>query len=233
MSSETVASRSGLELPFSWWDGLVALALFVVAGVPGSLLGSPNELTQLLTAALLAGYLFARRRLDRQSVFGVSFEWPSVLVGAAMGLLLVFVTGITMYAIRLATGYDHPVYPDWVVFRSVMEVPLLALLGSILFAPLVEEVLFRSMLYRGLLRSMALLLAAVVSALTFAAAHYLEDGGVVRAVGAAVMSVAAIWLFHRSHSLWPAIALHATFNGAVIAIGYVSAQIVGWGTTLT
>jgi membrane protease YdiL (CAAX protease family) len=160
-------------------------------------------------------------------------EWRSVFVGAAIGLLLVFLTGLTIHAIRLTTGYDHPVYPDWVIFLSLIEVPLLALLGSILFAPLLEEILFRSMLYRGLLRSMALALAAVISALTFAAAHYLEDGGVVRAFGAAVMSLAAIWLFHRSRSLWPAIALHATFNGAVIVFGYVSAQIVGWGTTLT
>ena len=233
MSSETVATGTGLELPFRWWDGLAALALFVVAGVPGLLLGSPSELTQLITAVLLAGYLFARRRLDRQSVFGARFEWPFVLLGAAIGLLLVFLTGLTIYAIRFTTGYDHPVYPDWVVFRSLVEVPLLAVLGSILFAPLVEEILFRSMLYRGLLRSMALALAAVISALAFAAAHYLEDGGVVRAAGAAVMSLAAIWLFHRSRGLWPAIALHATFNGAVITIGYVSARIVGFGTTLS
>jgi membrane protease YdiL (CAAX protease family) len=89
------------------------------------------------------------------------------------------------------------------------------------------------MLYRGLLRSIGLASAAILASLAFGVIHYVDDGGLLRSAGAIVMSLAAIWLFHRSRSLWPAITLHAGFNGAVIVFGYVSAQIVGWGTTLT
>ncbi|MDQ6963708.1 MAG: CPBP family intramembrane metalloprotease [Mariprofundales bacterium] len=82
----------------------------------------------------------------------------------------------------------------------------------LLLAPLVEELLFRALLYRMLEELVGRWLAIVGSALCFALAHGLLlspqlAGGVLFA-----------WLYMRSGNLWLPIILHAGANGALLLL---------------
>jgi membrane protease YdiL (CAAX protease family) len=227
-----VEIKAGLELPFRWWDGFVVLALFLLAGLLSLLFELDVFVGQLAAVALITAYLAVRDRLDEKTVFGDRPTSRQVAAGALLGVLSVVLVALVVVVGRGLTGWHDPVYPDWVVFRSLVEVPLPALVGTVVVAPLLEEIMFRSILYRGLLASLALPLAAALSAVIFSGAHYLEDGGLARAVATFLISIAIIWLYHRTRSLWPGMALHATFNALIVLFGYVAGRIVRWGSVL-
>lgn len=227
------AAPTSLGLPFRWWDGVVAVVLWFASGFAHLFIQGSRFWYQLIAAGLVVGYLTIRRRLSRRTIFGEPLARRDAWLAVGLGLALTLFTAGVVAALRLASGYEHPVYPDWVVFQPYIEIPITALLSSVLLAPVIEEVVFRSILYRGILRSGPVWLAAGVSALVFGLFHFLEDLGLIRAVGAGVLSLVVIGLYNRTRSLWSAIAVHATANTALIVYGYIAARIVGFGQTLT
>lgn len=233
MTDQEFPTKAGLELPFRWWDGVIALLLFILGGVPSALSGVGVFWTQLVSGILIVVYLGLRSRLGGRVVFGVRPSGRQFLAGVGMGILWVGLVGAFIAIAVAMTDYHDPVYPDWVVFQSYIEVPITALIGTVVLAPVIEEVVFRSILYRGLLRSMVLPIAVGISAGVFGAFHYVLDGGWVRAVGSFLLSFVLVGIYNCTRSLWPAIAVHATFNGVVVLFGFIAARIVGWGTTLT
>jgi membrane protease YdiL (CAAX protease family) len=129
----------------------------------------------------------------------------SVLAGAGIGLL----------AGGLALGYLHLArMTDWIELPTPPTGERTALvLLAVLAAPLVEEVLFRGLLFQGLLRSVGLPFAVLWSAAVFAAVHPMPSWPPVFALG-----IATALVFHRSRFLPAAIAVHAAYNLVVVAL---------------
>ncbi len=84
------------------------------------------------------------------------------------------------------------------------------LVGTVLFGPFAEEVLFRGFLFTVLWRRARWPwpVALAVSSVAFGLAHQYGLAGVVLAFGGAVLA----WVYYRWGSLWPAIGLHAWMN---------------------
>jgi membrane protease YdiL (CAAX protease family) len=90
---------------------------------------------------------------------------------------------------------------------------VLFFIGAVIFAPLVEELLFRGVLLRGLLRKFTPAIAVLVSAVIFALVHYIGDPNTAPFLPAlaglgAVLAVAAL----RTGDLSMSIFIHAGFN---------------------
>ena len=111
----------------------------------------------------------------------------------------------------------------WLVPLSDWEVAMFARMGSGSFsnvvyacvlAPVLEEMLFRGIILRSFLRQYAKWTAIVGSATLFGFAHM----NIYQFVGALIMGVFLGWLYERTRSLLPCIALHATFNSTVTAM---------------
>ena len=81
-------------------------------------------------------------------------------------------------------------------------------------APLTEEVFFRGFLFAGLRRATPWLVAAVISAGIWALFHYTGPGSWGVVLQLAIFGVWLSWLYQRTGSIWPPIAVH-TFNNAV------------------
>lgn len=108
---------------------------------------------------------------------------------------------------------------------------MIPLVLSVLFVPVVEEIAFRSIGHRGLARRVNTVVAAIVVSSWFALLHHADD---ISFVGRTfLLSLLMIWLMHKTQSLWPAIAAHASHNALVVVLGAIEAQIVRWGRTLT
>jgi uncharacterized protein len=89
----------------------------------------------------------------------------------------------------------------------------LFVMGAVVLAPIVEELLFRGVLLRALLRKMAPATAIFVSAVIFALVHYVGDPNTLPFLPAltalgAVLAVVAL----RSGNLSTSIFIHAGFN---------------------
>ncbi len=87
-----------------------------------------------------------------------------------------------------------------------------SLLGSLVFAPVFEELIFRGLLYGTLRVRLAWPLAALGSALVFALAH---GYGVAGFVSVFLSGLLWAWSYERTRSLLPAMAAHAANNAAV------------------
>ena len=87
----------------------------------------------------------------------------------------------------------------------------LALIGVAVVAPLVEEVLFRGVVFGWMRGRVALPVAVVGSAAVFAAAHVLYRQWTLLPPVFAIGCVLAL-LYHYSRSLWPGIVVHASIN---------------------
>lgn len=85
-------------------------------------------------------------------------------------------------------------------------------------AALVEEILYRGLLYGWLRRRMGVALAAPASALIFTFSHvYVFAAGIPFVVEMLALSILLALLFELSRSLWPGILCHALNNLALMA----------------
>jgi uncharacterized protein len=85
-------------------------------------------------------------------------------------------------------------------------------------APISEEIFFRGFMFKGLRRGTPFIAAALISATIWGVFHYTgpDTWGVVLQL--AVFGVALAWLYERTGSLWPPIAVHAVNNALAFAI---------------
>lgn len=89
-------------------------------------------------------------------------------------------------------------------------------------APIVEETIFRGLLYGWLRSRLGVAAGIVISALVFSVAH----GILMLAPALAVTGLVLALVYERSRSLWPAIIVHGTIN-AVMTIALYAALAAG------
>lgn len=230
------APRRAPEAPGFWWRVLAppgaVLAAFValIAGA-GLLSLSPigddalNAILAFGTSLLLLafGYLLWRSLPAHDRRLAVSR--PADLrrtvragVGAGIGLL------VLALVIVAAGGAVNPA-----VERRLEEVEdigtapwqlALLVVALVVLAPLGEELLFRALLLRGLVRRLGFPVAAVISGLAFTAAHI--DAYLLwpRAIALVLTGVGLAWLYRR-RGYWAAVSAHATVN-AIAAIALIA-----------
>lgn len=138
--------------------------------------------------------------------------WRELLIG--LGIAAGFgaaVLGIDM-TVRLFIpgGIIMPV-----IGRSVVKDPLLYLLVGCIFAPLVEELFFRGIIYGWIRRSQNVTVAVLVSAVLFASMHgFLSP---VQLIGGIAFAVIYEW----RGSIWAAYVLHVLANAGIWIIGLI------------
>ena len=140
--------------------------------------------------------------------------WLAVQLAARAALLTVLAASVSP---RFAIGYAEGNVP-------VMggRATLLMLLGAVVVAPVMEEVAFRGVLLRGLMRRMSFWPSALASSAVFALLH-LASVTSVFAIPTVLLTVLAFGmlqclLVRRTGNLGPAIAVHGTLNLVVTAL---------------
>ncbi len=101
---------------------------------------------------------------------------------------------------------------------------ILRLAMVVLWAPLMEELLFRGVLYGGYRRSFGPTRAALLTTLIFWALHMTEFIHFpLAAFAIAAMAVVALWMRLRSSAIGPAVAAHFSYN-SVLALLQIAAS---------
>jgi membrane protease YdiL (CAAX protease family) len=183
-----------------WW-----LAVFEMA----------TGLAMLLPALVLAErHLFSPAGLPLRDAIGLGIaRGGGVPVMRTVAIVLAAVTlgdlviGLVADAFG-ATGHWTEWFDDDLVFGTPLEASATAL-AAVVIAPVSEEILFRGLLYATLRRRLAWSIAALLSALAFAAVHgYTVHGFASVAWSGFVWA----WAYERTRSLWPAMIGHAVTN---------------------
>jgi membrane protease YdiL (CAAX protease family) len=88
---------------------------------------------------------------------------------------------------------------------------------GLLFAPLIEECLFRGILYGGYRHAMGPTGAAVLTTFIFWALHLGETARYWPAmIAIAILALVALWNRLRSSAIGPAVAVHIGYNGMIV-----------------
>ncbi len=147
-------------------------------------------------------------------------DWlPENLVAAAVGLLLA--GGLYAVLSLLPFPVADPISPQYAQEFRAAPLPTLALI--FLLIPVVEETLYRGLVY-GSLRSYSRPLALGVSTVLYAFAQvwryaidFFEPRYLVLALLYLPMSAALTWCYDRGGSVWACVVLHGGLNGMILA----------------
>jgi hypothetical protein len=85
-------------------------------------------------------------------------------------------------------------------------------------APLSEEIFFRGFLFAGISRSGGFLVGALVSSAIWGLFHYTGSDSWPVVLQLSIFGVVLCWLYRRTGSIWPTIAVHALNNAIAFTV---------------
>lgn len=197
---------------------LIGAALYDARGI---LSMEPRQLTGLIMVlgnGLVFTFVMQYKGLRYRELFHSSkssgFATIVVLVPAivmtipAQLILDGFVQGLLVWLFPLSTWEEA-----W--FKDMASGSFGMIVCVCLLAPVLEEMLFRGIILRSFLQQYSKWAAIVGSATLFGFAHM----NIYQYVAALITGLFLGWLYERTRSLLPCIALHAGYNTSVILLG--------------
>lgn len=224
MNDEESQSNPLLKRNLSWVDlamvlgGIVCIYVIVAYGTYWLMERWPYERVLMYINAFLTQFCFALLIWTVKRVRHwewTDFGWNSVSLKKALPKILglyalTWIVNIS-YAIFL---YQHGLTPpDTDVYSKLLgQATWLTLILNIVLAgvlaPVLEEVLFRGIIFGSMQTYFGKWTAAVLSAVIFSALHFQAYGFFPRFM----LGMVLVYLFDRYKSLYPAIGLHAINN---------------------
>jgi membrane protease YdiL (CAAX protease family) len=182
-----------------------------------------NEMQRGVLATVLGnGCVFAmvmhHQKLTYRELFHqspASARATLMLVVPPVLLLVPALTVVTMAALHLLVFVAPLSAWEESMFSRMADGSIAATLAVCAVAPLLEEMLFRGIVLRGFLQRYSRWQAILGSALLFGAAHL----NIYQFVVGLILGTVLGWLYERTRSLIPCIALHAAYNTGTIFIG--------------
>jgi membrane protease YdiL (CAAX protease family) len=176
-----------------------------------------------LAAVAVACFVRGTGSLTRD--IGLRFTPLDVLFGVGAGLLARACAGLIEIAVTGRTGglgvtFGETVYDGWWLFGTI--------LAPVLIAPLVEELFFRGLLQKSVLRfcavrlqpRLATVLSIIISAGLFAVLHLTQAanpaGALILGLSAFVAGLATALIVGFTGRIGGAIVAHVVFNGALV-----------------
>jgi membrane protease YdiL (CAAX protease family) len=206
----------------------------VVAGMLGAILQSSDptiksdspwltSLTSFAVDVCVVGASFGIASLTTVPARPWQFGLRRAPLVAAAGTALLAVIGFFLFE-GIYSAVVNPHNPQTIVQDLGANTSTTLLVTGavvvIVVAPICEETFFRGFLYRVLRLRMGFLLAASIDGLIFGAVH----GSLVILPVLAVLGFALCWVYERTGSILPTIAIHAVNN----TLAYGSMTHHGW-----
>jgi membrane protease YdiL (CAAX protease family) len=204
--------------------GIFLVALIVEAGVISAFDSDLDSLGAKLTLqALLAITLVA-------VAFGTATSGSGIAAPEALGLrrplrspvrpaILAYLVYVA-FAIVIA-ALIQPEQEDVTRELGLHESAFGAIAAAVLIvvaAPLSEEIFFRGFMFSGIRRRAPFAVAAISSAAVWGLFHYTGPGSWGVCLQLAIFGVILAWLYERTGSIWPTIAVHMFNNALAFAI---------------
>jgi hypothetical protein len=218
--------KPGSHAFLSGWDALfILIGLHFAETVIGSVLWDFRVALRLddtsmaaLTLLLASGVVFTLAMRFTRTGYRELFHAAPVSAVATAAVLLLPVLALVPALVLAGTAVT-----DWLVtvtplsrweeelFEGLAPTSVASVVLVCLLAPVLEEMLFRGLILRGFLARYPRWPAIVGSAVLFGAAHL----NIYQFFVGLLIGVPLGWLYERTRSLIPCIALHAAYNGAI------------------
>ncbi len=168
-----------------------------------------QNLLYLISALLLIGILvlffrLRRKRLLRE-VWAMPIQikslWPVVLLAVTFALLICFAVAYIPWPESAMSEYEE-------LYALTADQTVFAFIVTVLLAPIVEELIFRGLIFTRLCGGMPAIPAAILASTVFAAMH----GTFVWAAYAFVGGLMMLYIYTKYRSLYASMLFHMLFN---------------------
>ena len=176
----------------------------------------------VLLGAVTLGVIFYRMRRHSSNplrTLGWRFERSTELIGAGLAGYGVLLAGLFIFALLIgsllgdAAPFAQTIEEIIGAAQTPGEIAIYFVLVCI-FAPILEEIVFRGYVYGGLRRLMPMRHAVIIGAALFAAVHLNAAAFIM--IG--LIGVMLCYLYERTRSLLPGMVAHGVHNGFVLAV---------------
>ncbi len=202
-----------IALP-DWWiahiDGAsMILAIPVITGVAWLLCARPN-----------GSFLHAMGFVSRLNQL-------SVRATLAMIVGVIGLAGLVLWGLSLIFPEDSGANLWWesldekLIFGSPLSATLTSL-DAVVGAPVVEEILFRALLFGGLYGAWGFWRAALVSSVIFASVH---GYGLEGSIQVAMIGMLLCWIYARTGRLWAPMLAHGILNSLVLLLQFALREL--------
>ena len=188
-----------------------------------------QSMTMTLISGILALLTYWIVFLIRKKKFAQEVKLRKIPV---KGILAVLLMGIT-FNIVISTLLATIPFPDaWMeTYQQNSSVltggnEVISFLATVFMAPVLEEIVFRGLIYDRLKKGMPAVVAAIISSLAFGLMH----GTIIWMMYAFVLGVVLVIVFERFHSLLANMFLHFGFNLTGMCLNHAQgmSEVAGW-----
>lgn len=188
-----------------------------------------QSMTMTLISGILALLTYWIVFLIRKKKFAQEVKLRKIPV---KGILAVLLMGVT-FNIVISTLLATIPFPDaWMeTYQQNSSVltggnEVISFLATVFMAPVLEEIVFRGLIYDRLKKGMPAVVAAIISSLAFGLMH----GTIIWMMYAFVLGVVLVIVFERFHSLLANMFLHFGFNLTGMCLNHAQgmSEVAGW-----
>jgi uncharacterized protein len=175
-----------------------------------------EALVMLLANGLLLAFIVHRRNMSYRDLLHPTHSSVFASLLLLVPPVMLLVPAILLADQVLIASLEH-LFPlslwEEQAFANMVAGNAAAIVSTCVLAPVLEEMLFRGVFLRAFLVQQPRWAAIAYSALLFGVAHL----NIYQFVLAFLLGLLLGWLFERSRSLIPCIALHAALNSWIVA----------------
>lgn len=190
-------------------------------------------MSQAMTMTFIAGILalitywiifLIRKKSFFQEVTLRSIPVVGMIAVVLMGISFNIIISVVIATIPFPESWSQSYAQNSSVLSDGNVV--VAWLATVLMAPVLEEVVFRGLIYKRLKTGMPVVVAAIISSVVFGLMH----GTIIWGMYAFVLGVVLIIVYERFHSLLANILLHMGFNLTGMGLQLFSdmSETAGW-----
>ena len=162
----------------------------------------------------------------------VGFEWPENM-GPVVSLLLSLLVGIILCVLAFGITYlygERKTDLD-IIIESSLYTRITTAFVAVATAPLIEELIYRGVLYRALEKAAGIAIAIAVPSLLFAGVHVFQYRKNIAVVGViTLLSITLTAVRAASGKLLPCFIIHLVFNGIqsvlIVLGGFIDKDIL-------
>jgi len=157
-------------------------------------------------------YTLIARAIELAAILVISYDKCGILTKhyikeTIIGIGVSVIFGTTVFALNFISIYfSKGDLLSYVLRKQDVNAPIMFFFVGCLFAPFVEEVFFRGLLYAWIRQNMSIGLSILISAVLFASMHGILSP--VQLIGGIVFAL----LFEWRKNIWPSYMLHALAN---------------------
>lgn len=164
--------------------------------------------------AVIVFYLLIFRKKNFFQVFkGKPASLGTTILWGTIGFFLALFGQMFAGMIEMAIGIE-PGSENTALLSDIAKVSPIIIISMVIFAPILEEMIFRRVLFGGIYQKTNFIIAALVSALIFAAVHGELQHMLIYTAPALVFS----FIYYKTKRLLAPIIAHLLMNGFVVIV---------------